>query len=343
MEKIVVITNSLADDLIGLRMLLKELVKRKVEEKNIFILSTTLKLDARDASDTCKVSDILNEIIKPIYPNLSCNISCQPPQSSLGEREGKEEEYENQDKCSIDKMCQFILSSKKDESVDILLLAPATNFSSCVTDQLAASQKQKVRSIWSWGGLSSSAASASTIKETVDSKTLASDNWKNGTNEMIHLLNWTQQNNIPFFICTPAIYQTTLPLFNLSKSYKSPTLNEENCPIFIKILEENKELNLITTSIKLQNMTTSSIVGAITLQFTPASSLAVATYLWPNEMVTNYADNCEKIFVDENGFVTRLATLAEDKDGKEVEEESLSISFINEINYNFFVDRLCEL
>jgi hypothetical protein len=353
--KVVVISDAEPDDLISIRMFLKEFVKRKVAAENIFILSTL--------RNSLESAQVLDKIIKPIYPTLFSHVGSSSTKKPFVDKSGllitspekedeKKSEENSQQSNGVDKMIKFI-NEAKDKFVDILLLAPAIDLSDYTTSRIS---PEKIRGIWSWGGLTlvkteeekdekstslsqeskqttSSSSQLTRSPQAVDSKQ-ASFNWRTSPQETIHLLNWAQKNKISYTICTPAIYQTTSAWSNFSG------VTEENCPVFTKKLKEDKELFLVATWIKQWNEICPEAVkkrcniGPESLQFTPADPCCIATYLWPSEMIG--ASGCEKIILDDNQLVKRLT--------KEDELTTTStISFINEINYKFFIDRLCEL
>jgi hypothetical protein len=450
MEKIVVISDGEPDDLIAIRMLLLELVKRRVQPENIFILSTL-----RNAAESAA---ILNEIIQPIYPTLFAHVGTsglkkpftftfkKSEQNAFqkGEQnETKETKQSQQLQTTEEKrpqinqesrpqinqerrpqinqerrpqinqerrpqaMIEFISSSKNDKSVDIILIAPALDLSAKILLNIS---PDKIRSIWSWGGLTlpitfqntfqkseqketkeqnkineqketkeqkeeeskeSKPTQPNTFQKSEQNKTQptqsntfqkseqnktqptqstktkeqkeeeketqptqsvssvsASFNWRVAAKETIELLTWVQENKITMTICTPAIYQTTPAWSNFSG------VTEENNPVFAKMLKENQELKFIEFWIKSWNEQVSDAVKKRcnikknSLQFTPADVACTAAYLWPSEIIIA----SEKISVNQEGIVTRLS----------VTDES-TISFVNQINYDYFVNRLSHL
>jgi hypothetical protein len=182
---------------------------------------------------------------------------------------------------------------------------------------------------------------------------LASFNWRSAPAETAELLKWSQRHRVPYTIATPAVYRTTSAWANFVG------VTEDNNPTFVKLLREKPELALIRIWIQQWNEICPEAVKLRckilpgSLQFTPADPVAVAVYLWPESIIAaqelvHFAD------VENTRDSIREAPSSFREDSSSFREApacdydttllgDATITFVNAINYEFFVEKLCEL
>src|SRR5665648_259886 len=245
---LVVITDGEPDDLLALMLLFHNV---KYDAKDLFVLASL-----RNADDTASV---VQKVVDHYFPNLHVHVGKSGLKEPFIDRSGKiiDPDFKDQNpRDCVHSLLEFI--NFDHDKTDVILLAPALDFSPFVLEQL---DPRRLGQMWSWGGPFLS-VNDEVLRVKIDlpctlpmNHPSHSFNWRVETKSISNLLLWCQVHKINHYVSTPTIYKTCIPPVpvKIDDTVQSLILHiheaDPKCASIVKKLKESKSslLNVVRT------------------------------------------------------------------------------------------------